>query len=115
MQPLLTGDIKVLHVKPAATARYNEWLAARMRDMVFMSCLSYYRGDTRSRPRNITVFPGTMVRMWWDMRKPRWEDFEMDGAEQWVHRRWRKEMGWQGVAVLVLGAAILLRALSRYG
>ncbi|KIJ69255.1 hypothetical protein HYDPIDRAFT_172706 [Hydnomerulius pinastri MD-312] len=77
IKPIIDGEVKALQVKPEATKTYNAWIRRRMENTIFLSCFSYYRGDSREGGRNIATFPGMLTLFWWITRKPRWNDFEL--------------------------------------
>ncbi|KAH7889434.1 hypothetical protein F5I97DRAFT_1994531 [Phlebopus sp. FC_14] len=82
IRPIVDGEVKALHVKPEATTRYNVWIRKRLENTIFLSCFSYYRGDSRAGGRNVATFPGMLTLFWWITRKPRWDDFEVVGGER---------------------------------
>ncbi|KAG0706314.1 FAD/NAD(P)-binding domain-containing protein [Suillus ampliporus] len=87
IKPIIDGKVKSIEVTQKATACYNTWIQKRMENTIFLSCLSYYRGDSRKGGRNTVTFPGMIALYWWIMRKPRWDDFKVVGGEQWFYQR----------------------------
>ena len=69
-----------------ATDRYNDMLQARLGNSVWTQCASWYRAGAQG--RIFSTFPGPLVLLWWWLRNPRWDDFEVKGpgAEQWRRR-----------------------------
>ncbi|KAG2157280.1 hypothetical protein DEU56DRAFT_921555 [Suillus clintonianus] len=86
MKPIINGKAKSLEVSQKATTYYNTWIQKRMEQTIFLSCLSYYRGDNRKGPKNVSTFPGMVSFYWWIMRKPRWDDFKVVGGEEWFNQ-----------------------------
>ena len=50
---------------------------------VWTQCASWYRAGAQG--RIFSTFPGPLILLWWWLRKPRWDDYEIKGpgAEQW--------------------------------
>ena len=61
-------------------------LQERLENSVWSQCASWYRAGARG--RIFGTFPGPVVLLWWWLRKPRWDDYEVKGpdAEQWRRR-----------------------------
>jgi hypothetical protein len=92
----------------AATDKYNDMLQARLDNSVWTQCASWYRAGARG--RIFSTFPGPLVLLWWWLRKPRWDDFEIQGpgAEQWRRSHGsRARKAWVATAVLVAALGVL--------
>ena len=70
----------------AATDKYNDMLLERLENSVWTQCASWYR--TGAQGRIFSTFPGPLVLLWWWLRKPQWDDYEVQGpgAEGWRRR-----------------------------
>jgi hypothetical protein len=119
-EPLRSGTLKSVVPSDAATERYNDMLQERLKDMAWSQCASWYRVGKRG--RIVTTFPGPLVLLWWWLRKPCWEDYEVEGpgAEEWRRLYVRRSSSsssewsykvWLAVAILV-GVLLSVLALS---
>ena len=83
LTPLRSGTLTSVVPTDAATDKYNDMLQARLENSVWTQCASWYR--TGAKGRIFSTFPGPLLQLWWWLRKPRWDDFEVQGpgAEQW--------------------------------
>ena len=83
LAPVRLGALTSVAPTDAAADKYNEMLQARLEDSVWTQCASWYR--TGAQGRIFSTFPGPLVLLQWWLRKPRWDDFEVQGpnAEQW--------------------------------
>jgi hypothetical protein len=117
LEPVRSGALKSVAPTDAATDRYNDMLQARLEDSAWSQCASWYR--VGSRGRIFSTFPGPLVLFWWWLRKPRWEDYEVEGpgADEWrrrhVRRRSLKPL--LAMAVLVGALGVLAFAALRNG
>lgn len=86
LEPVRAGLLKSVAPTEAATDRYNDMLQERLKGTVWSQCVSWYRVGGGG--RIVSTFPGPLVLFWWWLRRPRWEDYEIDGpgAKEW--RRW---------------------------
>ena len=83
LAPVRSGVLTSVVPTDAATDKYNDVLQARLENSVWTQCASWYR--TGAKGRIFSTFPGPLIQLWWWLRKPRWDDFEVQGpgAEQW--------------------------------
>ncbi|KAH9051293.1 FAD/NAD-P-binding domain-containing protein [Lactarius deliciosus] len=86
LAPVRSGALTSVVPTEAATDKYNDMLQERLDNSVWTQCASWYR--TGARGRIFSTFPGPLVLLWWWLRKPRWDEFEVEGpgADAW-HRR----------------------------
>lgn len=99
----------------AATEKYNDMLQERLKNSVWTQCASWYRAGAQG--RIFSTFPGPLVLLWWWLRKPRWDDFEVEGpdAEQWRRRHGSRAHNARAVTfILILVAALGVLALAAY-
>jgi len=77
------GVLTSVSPKDAATDKYNDMLQDRLEDTVWSQCASWYRVGAKG--RIFSTFPGPLCELWWWLRKPRWDDFEVEGpgAKEW--------------------------------
>jgi hypothetical protein len=96
----------------AATDKYNDMLQERLGNSVWTQCASWYRAGAQG--RIFSTFPGPLVLLWWWLRKPRWDDFEVEGpsAEQW--RRSHGSRAHKARVMIALVAALGVLALAAY-
>jgi len=81
-----SGALTSVAPTDAATEKYNDMLQERLENSVWSQCTSWYR--TGARGRIFSTFPGPLVLLWWWLRMPRWDDYEIEGpgAVQWRRR-----------------------------
>jgi hypothetical protein len=86
LAPVRSGALTSVVPTDAATDKYNDMLQERLENSVWTQCASWYRAGARG--RIFSTFPGPLVLLWWWLRKPRWDDYEIKGpgAEQWRRR-----------------------------
>ncbi|KAF8266688.1 hypothetical protein EI94DRAFT_1584413, partial [Lactarius quietus] len=86
LAPVHAGVLTAVSPKDSATDKYNDMLQDRLEDTVWSQCASWYRVGTRG--RIFSTFPGPLFQLWLWLRKPRWEDFEIEGpgAKEWCRR-----------------------------
>jgi len=86
LAPVRSGVLTTVVPTDAATDKYNDMLQKRLGNSVWTQCASWYRAGAQG--RIFSTFPGPLVLLWWWLRKPRWNDFEVEGpgAEQWRRR-----------------------------
>ncbi|KAJ1308247.1 hypothetical protein OPQ81_003962 [Rhizoctonia solani] len=71
LRPILAGDAQ------SKLARY-----------VWSGCANWYRsGPDGPEGKNIAIWPGGNLHMWWSLRKPAWKDFEVLGDSHWLAKR----------------------------
>ena len=80
------GVLTSVSPKDSATDKYNDMLQDRLEDTVWSQCASWYRVGAHG--RIFSTFPGPLFELWLWLRKPRWEDFEVEGpgAKEWRRR-----------------------------
>jgi hypothetical protein len=108
LAPVRSGALTSVVPTEAATDKYNDMLQARLDNSVWTQCASWYRVGARG--RIFSTFPGPLVLLWWWLRKPRWDDFEIQGpgAEQWRRSHGsRARKAWVATAVLVAALGVL--------
>ena len=83
LAPVHSGAFTAVVPTDAATDKYNAMLQERLKNTVWTQCASWYRAGAQG--RIFSTFPGPLVLLWWWLRKPRWDDYEIKGpgAEQW--------------------------------
>jgi len=116
LEPVRSGALKSVAPTDAATDRYNDMLQARLEDSAWSVCASWYRVGGRG--RIFGTFPGPLVLLWWWLRKPRWEDYEVEGAgaEEWRRgHAQRSPKALLATAALVGALGILASAVFRNG
>jgi len=111
LAPVRSGVLTSVAPTDAATDKYNDMLQARLENSVWTQCASWYR--TGSQGRIFSTFPGPLVLLWWWLRKPLWDDFEVQGpnAEQWRRShgsRARKVRAVKYTLVVALGVLVLV-------
>ncbi|KAF8273965.1 FAD/NAD-P-binding domain-containing protein [Lactarius quietus] len=86
LAPVRAGILTSVSPKDSATDKYNDMLQDRLEDTVWSQCASWYRVGARG--RIFSTFPGPLFQLWLWLRKPRWEDFEIEGpgAKEWRRR-----------------------------
>ncbi|KAI9447200.1 FAD/NAD-P-binding domain-containing protein [Lactarius psammicola] len=86
LAPVRSGALTSVVPTDAATDEYNDMLQERLGNSVWTQCASWYR--TGARGRIFSTFPGPLVLLWWWLRKPQWNDYEVEGpgAEEWRRR-----------------------------
>jgi hypothetical protein len=99
----------------AATDKYNDMLQERLGNSVWTQCASWYRAGAQG--RIFSTFPGPLVLLWWWLRRPRWDDFEVEGpgVEQWRRRHGsRAHKARVVIFILTLVAALGVLVLAAY-
>ncbi|KAJ7020477.1 hypothetical protein C8F04DRAFT_1143915 [Mycena alexandri] len=90
VKPILQGLVSTFDVTARATDAYNELIHARLARSVFMGCISWYR--TGGEGKISSIFPGPMLLYGWWVRRPKWDDYQVKGTEQWElklqHEKW---------------------------
>ncbi|KAN0133455.1 FAD/NAD-P-binding domain containing protein [Lactarius tabidus] len=113
LAPVRSGVLTSVAPTDAATDKYNDMLQARLQDSVWTQCASWYRAGAQG--RIFSTFPGPLILLQWWLRKPQWDDFEVQGpdAEQW--RRSHESRAFKGQAVnFTLVAALAVLAFVAY-
>ena len=105
-KPLLLRELDSVEPTQDATARYNDWLSARLSSSVFMQCTS--RSRTGGTGKVFFNFPGPLVLFWWLTLAPRWSDYEVHGSfkDAWVRKRRAANM-LRGLCLLIAIAGAL--------
>lgn len=88
LAPVRSGALTSVAPTDAATDKYNDMLQARLQNSVWTQCASWYR--TGAQGRIFSTFPGPLLLLQWWLRKPRWDDFEIQGPEA---EKWRRSHG----------------------
>jgi hypothetical protein len=103
LAPVRAGVLTSVSPKDSATDKYNDMLQDRLEDTVWSQCASWYRVGARG--RIFSTFPGPLFQLWVWLRKPRWEDFEVEGpgAKEWRRRHGSSRLA-QLAAVALVGA-----------
>ncbi|KAH9032545.1 FAD/NAD-P-binding domain-containing protein [Lactarius hengduanensis] len=113
LAPVRSGALTSVVPTEAATDKYNDMLQERLDNSVWTQCASWYR--TGARGRIFSTFPGPLVLLWWWLRKPRWDEFEVEGpgADAWRRRHgsWARKVR---AVTFTLVAALGLLALVAY-
>ena len=82
------GTLTSVVPSDAATDKYNNILQERLQNSVWTQCASWYRAGAQG--RIFSTFPGPLVLLWWWLRKPQWDDFEVEGPGT---QQWRRDHG----------------------
>ncbi|KAH8984127.1 FAD/NAD-P-binding domain-containing protein [Lactarius akahatsu] len=113
LAPVRSGALTSVVPTEVATDKYNDMLQERLDNSVWTQCASWYR--TGARGRIFSTFPGPLVLLWWWLRKPRWDEFEVEGpgADAWRRRHgsWARKVR---AVTFTLVAALGLLALVAY-
>ncbi|KAI5119485.1 hypothetical protein M0805_009509 [Coniferiporia weirii] len=113
LQPIIEKKVKSFTVRNAPTDAYNKLIHRRLEESVFASCSSYQRRGMTG--KNFAVFPGPLTLLWWWMRRPRWADYEAQGAEAWMRERRRNKSLKRVLTVALLAGIIAIIARQRLG
>lgn len=107
LDPVIKQHASSFEITAEATDRWNLNIQKRLSQSVWSTCRSWYRVDDTG--RNFTIFPGSMMEMWWHLSKPVWSDYKAVNAEKWERnmtesrRRWSiGSMAW----AFVLAASV---------
>ncbi|KAK3298714.1 uncharacterized protein B0H64DRAFT_439154 [Chaetomium fimeti] len=73
-----TKGVKV-QVKPTAHKSFNDWIEAKMQNLVYTAKVRNWYVDSRS-GRNTLIWPGSQLAFWWSrcVKNVRWGDFEVE-------------------------------------
>lgn len=101
LAPVRAGVLTSVSPKDSATDKYNDMLQDRLEDTVWSQCASWYRVGARG--RIFSTFPGPLCELWWWLRKPNWEDFEVEGpgAKEWRRRHGSSRLAQVATVALV--------------
>ncbi|KAI9439244.1 FAD/NAD-P-binding domain-containing protein [Lactarius indigo] len=116
LAPIRCGALTSVVPTDAATDKYNDMLQERLDDSVWTQCASWYRAGAQG--RIFSTFPGPLVLFWWWLRKPRWDDFEVEGpgADAWRRRHASRAGKVQEVTfTLVAALGVLASVVYRKG
>jgi len=102
LAPVRSGALTSVVPTKAATDKYNDMLQARLDNSVWTQCASWYRVGARG--RIVSTFPGPLVLLWWWLRKPRWDDFEVQGPGA---EKWRRSHGSRACKARVVATALV--------
>lgn len=61
----LHGELGVCNVKEDVQRKFNMQIQAKLRNMVWANCLSWYNFQGK---KNTTMWPGTVMSYWWATR-----------------------------------------------
>ncbi|KAI9439246.1 FAD/NAD-P-binding domain-containing protein [Lactarius indigo] len=113
LAPVRSGALTSVVPTDTATDKYNDMLQVRLNNSVWTQCTSWYR--TGARGRIFSTFPGPLVLLWWWLRKPRWDDFEVEGpgADEW-RRRHESSARKMWAVTITLVVALGVRAFVAY-
>ncbi|KAK3177469.1 hypothetical protein K4F52_009760 [Lecanicillium sp. MT-2017a] len=67
-----------VEVSAAAQTLFNEWIQAKMKQLVYTADVRSWYVDRRS-GQNTLIWPGSQLSFWWSrcVKKPQWGDFEI--------------------------------------
>jgi hypothetical protein len=115
LAPVREGALTSVVPTDAATDKYNDMLQERLGNSVWTQCALWYRAGAQG--RIFSTFPGPLVLLWWWLRRPRWDNFEVEGpgVEQWRRRHGSRAHKARVVTfILTLVAALGVLALAAY-
>jgi len=74
LQAMESRNLAQLEAAPQACAAFNRWVQRAMAKTVWQGggCHSWYQDDAG---RIFTLWPGTTLRYWWEMRRPKLREF----------------------------------------
>lgn len=104
IQPILSGSLSSFEVTSDATESYNDLLQSRLQNSVWTQCDSWYRAGTQG--KIFSTFPGPLAVYWWWLRRPRWNDYLLEGTgkKNWERTRKVEEaVGWVVKTVVCVG------------
>ncbi|EUC56309.1 monooxygenase, partial [Rhizoctonia solani AG-3 Rhs1AP] len=84
-KPVLEGKAGSIVPRADSTRKFNNWLQYNLKGHVWPSCHSWYRHDGSG--KITSLWPGGNTHLWWSLRKPNWNDYEVLGAKNWVRKQ----------------------------
>ncbi|KAL4249901.1 FAD-binding Monooxygenase Superfamily protein [Abortiporus biennis] len=86
IKPILKGQASAFEPTEEATEAHNQHLQSKLVKTVWSgTCASWYRRTPESKIH--TLFPGSLTELWWQFRKPNFNDFKVTNGEKWQRSR----------------------------
>lgn len=74
VEQMRDNHIKELEVRKDATAKYEAWIEKRLNETTWVQVNNWWRGADGT-GRLFTHYPGSVRRLWWEQRRPVWQDW----------------------------------------
>ncbi|CAE6343591.1 unnamed protein product [Rhizoctonia solani] len=88
IEPVLRGRVQSFSPRPERVEAWNHWLQSYLSKDIYTGCASYYLHNN-GEGKNINIWPGGSIYMWWALRRPAWEDFTMEGSKSYPNSQLR--------------------------